>query len=127
MSKRERLSFGSGASGSGSGGGDGRIGGVDGFAGSRICVEVDINRFSIAPELTMSVKTLCTRFGEFRESRTSRTTHRIERNYSDFGTLLENDGGGMSDDEDWEAAWDSGVPFLPFKTIKGHPNWVAGG
>ena len=42
------MSFGSGASGSNSGGGEGRIGGVDGFAGSRICVEVDINRFSIS-------------------------------------------------------------------------------
>ena len=48
LSKRVRLSFGSGASGSNSGGGDGRTGGVDGFAGSRICVDVDINRFSIS-------------------------------------------------------------------------------
>ena len=48
LSKRVRLSFGSGASGSNSGGGDGRTGGVEGFAGSRICVDVDIKRFSIS-------------------------------------------------------------------------------
>jgi hypothetical protein len=45
---RLRLSFGSfGAFFDTSGGGDGRIGGVDGLAGSKICVDVETKRFCI--------------------------------------------------------------------------------
>ena len=39
------MSFGSGMSVVLSGGGEGLTGGVEGFAGSNICVEVDMNRF----------------------------------------------------------------------------------
>lgn len=48
LSNRVRLSFGSGIDGDFSGGGEGRIGGVEGFAGSNICVDVDINRFCMS-------------------------------------------------------------------------------
>ena len=64
-SKRLRWSWGLGTVGANgdffSGGGECRIGGVEGFAGSRICVEVDINCLCI-------VKTVNDEKPEFQEN-----------------------------------------------------------
>ena len=69
LSKRVRLSFGSGTGGDFSGGGDGRIGGVDGFAGSNICVDVDINRFCMSSLKLYSKSTEKVKhIGAFRQS-----------------------------------------------------------
>ena len=57
LSYNDRLSSASGADCCGSGGGDCRIGGVDGFAGSKICVDVDTNFFCIALSLTSTAVT----------------------------------------------------------------------